>query len=135
MNGIRLSGEPGPRDCPMQPIPGSLEFGRNAQIPYSAKPEHLADLFLKTGIPGQQAELEAIVLSGFFGREYTRKDEALTHFVFFRTLEPDCAAKSNTNRPVGKLKRFVGGSPEGAEASLVQTTNRVGGESQDFAIG
>jgi hypothetical protein len=118
----------------MQPKPRRLKLGRNAQIPHSAKSEHPADLFLKTGIPGQQAELEIIVLAGLFGREHTRKDEALAHFVFFRILEPDCAAKSNANRPVGKLQRSVGGNPEGTEGSLAQTANRVGGKPQDFAI-
>ena len=131
---LRVSGTLGPRHCPMQPVPRDLELGWNPQIPHSAKSEHPAYLLLKTGIPRQQAELEAIVLSSLFGRQYARKYEALTHFVFLRTLELHCAPKSNTNRPVGELKRSVSGNSEGAETPLAQTADRVGSETQNFTI-
>ena len=108
------------------------EGTRRSRTPPSL--QHVADLLLKTGIPRQQAELEAIVLSGLFGREDTGKDEAFTHLVFLGALEPHGAAKSYANRPVSELERSVRGNPEGAEASLAQTANRVGGEPKDFAI-
>jgi hypothetical protein len=118
----------------VQPIPGGLEFGRNAEIANSAQPEHIADLLLIAGVARQQAELETIVPAGPGRGEYAREDKALTDLIFFGVLEPDGAPKTNANGPVGKLKRAIGGNPEGTEASFAEAANRVSGEPQDFAI-